>query len=275
MHRIFYLRLLIVLWLGLHLQASHAQNTYFFGAAGSFDQRIPTPEQFLGYPIGSHYTRHDQLVAYLKELARLSDRVKLDIIGKTYEERQQLILAITAPENLRQLETLRHEHQQQADPAKPVLNSNAPVVVWLGYSVHGNETSSGEAALLTAYYLVASQSAETQEWLKNAIILIDPSLNPDGRDRAANWHNSYKSFPASADLLDKEHIEQWPNGRSNHFLANLNRDWLSATQVESRNRLVYFHQWYPNVHIDFHEMGGHAPRNCGVRFSLNAACPST
>lgn len=258
MRRTFYLRLLIVLWLGLQLQTSHAQNTYFFGSAGLFDQRIPTPEQFLGYPIGSHYTRHDQLVAYLKELARLSDRVKLDIIGKTYEERQQLILTITAPENLRQLETLRREHQQQADPARPVLNSNAPVVVWLGYSVHGNETSSGEAALLTAYYLVASQSTETQEWLKNAIILIDPSLNPDGRDRAANWHNSYKSFPASADPLDKEHIEQWPNGRSNHFLANLNRDWLSATQVESRNRLVYFHQWYPNVHIDFHEMGGNS-----------------
>jgi len=258
MRRITYLKFLITLWLALQLQAGYSQNAYFFGPAGPFDTRIPTPEQFLGYPIGSHYTRHDQLVAYLKELARLSDRVKLDVIGKTYEERQQIILTITTPENLRQLETLRQEHLQQADPAKPALGNTAPVVIWLGYSVHGNETSSGEAALLTAYYLAASQSAETQEWLKNAIVLIDPSLNPDGRDRAANWHNSYKSFPNSADPLDKEHVEQWPNGRSNHYLANLNRDWLSATQAESRNRLVYFHQWYPNVHIDFHEMGGNS-----------------
>jgi len=258
MRRITYLKLLITIWLALQLQAGYSQNAYFFGPAGPFDTRIPTPEQFLGYPIGSHYTRHDQLVAYLKELARLSDRVKLDVTGKTYEERQQIILTITTPENLRQLETLRQEHLQQTDPGKPALGNNAPVVIWLGYSVHGNETSSGEAALLTAYYLVASQSAETQEWLKNAIVLIDPSLNPDGRDRAANWHNSYKSFPNSADPLDKEHLEQWPNGRSNHYLANLNRDWLSATQAESRNRLVYFHQWYPNVHIDFHEMGGNS-----------------
>lgn len=258
MRRITYLKFLITLWLALQLQAGYSQNAYFFGPAGPFDTRIPTPEQFLGYPIGSHYTRHDQLVAYLKELARLSDRVKLDVIGKTYEERQQIILTITTPENLRQLETLRQEHLQQADPGKPALGNTAPVVIWLGYSVHGNETSSGEAALLTAYYLAASQSAETQEWLKNAIVLIDPSLNPDGRDRAANWHNSYKSFPNSADPLDKEHVEQWPNGRSNHYLANLNRDWLSATQAESRNRLVYFHQWYPNVHIDFHEMGGNS-----------------
>lgn len=235
-----------------------AQSNYYFPNTGVFDATVPTPEQFLGYPVGSHYTRHDQLVAYLKELARASNRVHVEVIGQTYELRQQIILTITAPENYERIESIRTEHLSQVDPAKPNLGANAPVVVLLGYSVHGNETSSGEAALLTAYYLAANQSEETKAWLKESVVLIDPSLNPDGRDRAANWHNAYKSFPNSADPLDKEHVEGWPNGRSNHYLANLNRDWLSATQIESQNRLNFFHKWYPNVHIDFHEMGGNS-----------------
>jgi hypothetical protein len=239
-------------------QQTISQNSYYFSNTGTFNPEVPTPEQFFGYPIGSLYTRHDQLVAYLKELSRVSDRVHFQTIGKTYEERPQVILTITSPENYNRLELIRTEHLAQVDPGKPSLNAAAPVVILLGYSVHGNETSSGEAALLTAYYLAANQSDETKKWLKEAIILIDPSLNPDGRDRAANWHNSYRSFPNAIDPLDKEHVEAWPNGRSNHYLANLNRDWLSATQVESQNRLAFFHQWYPNVHIDFHEMGGNS-----------------
>ena len=237
---------------------AHAQSDYFFPGAGSFDPKVPTPEQFLGYPVGSLYTRHDVLVSYLKELARTSDRVHFEIIGKTYEERPQVILTITAPENYARIDAIKAEHLNQVDPAKSALAANAPVVVLLGYSVHGNETSSGEAGLLTAYYLAANQNAETQKWLKESVVLIDPSLNPDGRDRAANWHNSYKSWPNTTDPLDKEHVEGWPAGRSNHYLSNLNRDWLSATQIESQNRLKFFHQWYPNVHIDFHEMGGNS-----------------
>ncbi|NII28398.1 peptidase M14 [Pseudoflavitalea sp. X16] len=237
---------------------TQAQNNYYFSKQETFDPKIPTPEQFLGYAIGSHYTRHDQLIAYLKELSRLSDKVHYQVIGKTYELRDQVIVTITAPENYAKLDAIRQEHINQVDPGKPALPAGAPVIVLLGYSVHGNETSSGEAALLTAYYLAASQSEATQKWLKEAVVFIDPSLNPDGRDRAANWHNAYKSFPNTTDPADKEHIEAWPNGRSNHYLANLNRDWLSATQIESQNRLEFFHQWYPNVHIDFHEMGGNS-----------------
>ena len=235
------------------------QTDYFLPGTTGLDPKIPTPEAFLGYPIGSHYTRHDQIVAYFQELARLSDRVRVERIGKTYEERPQIIATFTAPENHARLEAIRQEHLRRIAPgytgAPP---ADQPVVVLLGYSVHGNETSSGEAALMTAYYLAAGTDAELQSWLREAVVCIDPSLNPDGRDRAANWHNSYKSFPNSADPLDKEHIEIWPNGRSNHYLANLNRDWLSATQVESRNRLEFFHRWYPNVQIDFHEMGSNS-----------------
>jgi hypothetical protein len=250
------MKILSFLFLTLIYQTVAAQD-YFFAGNGSFDPKIPTPEQFLGYPIGSHYTRHDQIIAYLNELARTSDKVHVQVIGKTYEERAQLIVTITSAANYARLEAIRQEHLSLTDPAKPVSN-NAPVIVLLGYGVHGNETSSGEAALLTAYYLAANQQPETTQWLSDAVVFIDPSLNPDGRDRAANWHNAYKSFPSSADPYDKEHIEGWPNGRANHYLSNLNRDWLSITQIESKNRLVFFHQWYPNVQIDFHEMGANS-----------------
>ncbi len=232
-----------------------AQQSYFFPGEGNFDPAIPTPEQFLGYPIGSHYTRHDQIVAYFNELARLSDKVHIQEIGKTYELRPQIIATITSADNYKRIEQIRQEHLSQVDPSKPVLGSSSPVVVLLGYSVHGAETSSGEASLLTAYYLVANKNEETNKWLKEAVVLIDPALNPDGRDREANWINSYKSFPPVADPADKEHNNQWPGGRVNHYLTDLNRDWLSASQVETKNRLAFFHKWYPNVQIDFHEMG--------------------
>jgi len=233
-----------------------AQSAYFFPQGGDFDPSIPTPQQFLGYEIGSRYTRHDQLVAYFDELARHSDKIKVERIGSSYEGRPLLIATITSAQNQQQLETLRRQHVTLADPAQPLSAAgSSPVVVWLGYSVHGNETSSGEAALLTAYYLVASRSADTAQWLQQAVVLFDPAQNPDGRDRAASWHNAYASSPASADPADKEHVEPFPQGRTNHYFTDLNRDWLALTQQDTRPKIAYFHRWYPNVQIDFHEMG--------------------
>ena len=233
-----------------------AQSAYFFPKGGEFDPAIPTPQQFLGYEIGSRYTRHDQLVAYFNELAKHSDKIKVEQIGTSYEGRPLIIATVTAAQNQQQLDTLRRQHVTLADPAQPLSAAgNSPVVVWLGYSVHGNETSSGEAALLTAYYLVANRSAETAQWLQQAVVLFDPAQNPDGRDRAASWHNAYASSPASADPADKEHVEPFPQGRTNHYFTDLNRDWLALTQQDTRPKIAYFHQWYPNVQIDFHEMG--------------------
>lgn len=251
-------KLLLLAALAAPVQQSYAQNSYFFPKATALDSKIPTPEQFLGYPIGSYFTRIDQVNAYFKELARVSDRVHVQTIGKTYEQREQIIVTITAPSNYNKLEQIRQEHLSQIDPAKPVLGSNAPVVIHLGYGVHGNETSSTEVSLLTGYYLAASQDAETLKWLNESVIFIDPALNPDGRDRAANWHNAYHSFPAVGDPIDKEHVEGWPAGRTNHYFTDLNRDWLNLVQVESRNRIEFFHKWYPNVQIDFHEQGTNA-----------------
>lgn len=239
--------------------SAQAQSAYFFpqaSAADAFDSAIPTPEQFLGYPIGSRYTRHDQLVAYFEELARHSDRIRVQHIGRSYEGRPLLIATITAASNQARLEQIRQQHATLVDPAQPrSAAGDSPVVVWLGYSVHGNETSSGEAAMLTAYYLVANRSSETQQWLQQAVVLFDPAQNPDGRDRAANWHNAWASDPASADPADKEHVEPFPQGRTNHYFTDLNRDWLALTQQDSRPKVAAFHQWYPNVQIDFHEMG--------------------
>jgi hypothetical protein len=237
------------------VQITSAQSNYYFPKAQALDSKIPTPEQFLGYPIGSFYTRHDQVVAYLRELARVSNRIHVQSIGHTYENREQIIVTVTSPENLGRLDQIRQEHLNQIDPAKPVISNNAPVIIDLGYGVHGNETSSTEVSLLVAYYLAASNDPETLKWLQESVIFIDPSLNPDGRDRAANWHNAFHSNPPVADPTDKEHQEGWPQGRTNHYYTDLNRDWLNLVQVESRNRVEFFHQWYPNVQIDFHEQG--------------------
>lgn len=236
-----------------------AQTPYFFphtATTADLDPAIPTPEAFLGYPIGSHYTRHDQVAAYLRELDRLSDRITVREIGRSYEERPLLAVFVTSAANQERLEQLRLAHAALSDPSAPLPDpATTPVVVGLYYGVHGNETSSGEAALLTAYYLAASRSAEVQDWLDKAVVLIDPVQNPDGRDRAANWHNAWKSHPPVSDPLDKEHVEAWPAGRVNHYFTDLNRDWLAVTQKETRAKLRLFHDWRPNVQIDFHEMG--------------------
>lgn len=239
-------------------QPATAQNNYFFpgATASSFDPAVPTPEQFLGYPIGSHYTRSDQIVAYLRELDRVSDKVSLRALGTTFEERPQVVATITSAANLQNLAAIRQERRALVDPTLAAPDySKLPVVVSLNFGVHGNESSSSEAALLLAYYLTASTSPETTQWLDQAVVTLDPLENPDGRDRASHWFDQNKSWPNVTDPLDREHTEAWPGGRTNHFYTDLNRDWLPLTQPESRARMAFFHEWYPNVMIDFHEMG--------------------
>jgi hypothetical protein len=231
------------------------QNNYFFPSGTSFDSAIPTPEQFLGYPVGDWHTRHDRIVEYFKELARLSPKAHFQIIGYTHEQRPQVVLTITSPENYSKLEDIRKEHLKLARPGEQVSTSGMPVVITHGYNVHGNEPSSSEAAMLTAYYLVAAQGDEANNTLRNAIIHIDPDYNPDGRDRHTNWANMHKAFPPVADPMDREHNEVWPGGRTNHYWFDLNRDWLPLAHPESRNRVAFFHKWLPNVCTDYHEMG--------------------
>lgn len=229
-----------------------AQENYFYPAAGKFNPTIPTPAQFLGYNIGDQHTRHERIVEYIKELDRLSDRVSSEIIGETFEHRAQITAVFTDPANQQQIENIRQQHLQGQ---KTGATQNIPLVIHLAYNVHGNEPSSSEAAMLTAYYLTASESEETKKWLSNMVITMDPNINPDGRDRHTSWANMHKGFPPVADPNDREHNEIWPGGRFNHYWFDLNRDWYMATFPETRNRINFFHKWRPYVQTDHHEMG--------------------
>ncbi|MEQ6123022.1 M14 family zinc carboxypeptidase [Pseudotenacibaculum sp. MALMAid0570] len=229
---------------------------YFFKDKAPFNSQVPTPEAFLGYPIGEQHTRHDQIVAYLYKLAEVSNRAEIEVYGYTHEKRKLVMLRVSTPENLSNLDKIKNEHLKFVDPNQNSKNYNeVPVFVQLGYNVHGNEPSSSEAALLTAYTLVASNSNEVINYLKNSIVFIDPTINPDGRDRHTQWANQYKANPLVSDNQDAEHNEMWPRGRTNHFWFDLNRDWLLAVHPESQGKLKWYHNWYPNVVTDFHEMG--------------------
>lgn len=229
---------------------------YFYKKFHPFESGIPSPEAFLGYGIGEQHTRHDRIVAYLEKLAAVSDRAQLREYGRTHEGRRLVILVLSSPENLSRLETLRERHLAFTDPASPSLDSeDLPVFINLAYNVHGNEPSSSEAALLAAYTFAASQHPDIQNYLDNAVLFIDPTINPDGRDRHTQWANTYKGSPLVTDPQDAEHNEYWPGGRTNHYWFDLNRDWLLAVNPESRGKLNWYHEWYPNVVTDFHEMG--------------------
>jgi len=229
---------------------------YFFKKYQPFNENIPSPEEFMGYGIGEHHTRHDLIVAYLQKLAEVSDRASIYQYGKTHEDRKLMMLTVTSSENLSNIDNLKQQHLQFVDPASNASNyGNVPIFINLAYNVHGNEPSSSEAALLTAYTLVASESSEIKKYRTNSVIFIDPTINPDGRDRHTQWANTYQGTPEVSDPQDAEHNEYWPGGRTNHYWFDLNRDWLLAIHPESRGKLAWHHEWYPNVTTDFHEMG--------------------
>ncbi len=232
------------------------QTEYFFPEGETFDPGIPSPEAFLGYPIGDFHTRHDRIVAYMEELARLSDRAAYQVIGYTYEHRPMPVLTVTTPENHARLEEIRKDHLASLDPENPPsVDGDRPAIVHLGYGVHGNETSSPEAAMLTAFWLVAGTSDEVARYRREGVFHIEPVLNPDGRDRHTHWANMNRAQPFVTDPLDREHNEVWPGGRTNHYWFDLNRDWLPLVNPESRVRIDFHHRWRPQVVTDYHEMG--------------------
>ena len=227
---------------------------YFTARYQPFQNSISSPEVFLEYEIGSQHTRHDQIVAYLQTLASASNQAQISYYGKTHEGRKLTLLAISSSENLARLDVIQKQHLAYAE-GELEIQPDIPIIINLAYNVHGNEPSSSEAALLAAYTLVASEHPQIQNFRENAIVFIDPSINPDGRDRHTQWVNMYKANPLVSDPMDAEHNEIWPGGRTNHYWFDLNRDWLLAINPESQGKLDWYHQWYPNVVTDFHEMG--------------------
>ena len=226
----------------------------------AYDASVPTPRDVLGYTVGERHTRPDEVVRYLEAVAAASPRVAVGVHGTTYEGRRLVHAVVTAPENAARLGAIQAANVALSETPRSVGDADLatmPVVVYQGYSVHGNEASGTEAALVWLYHLAAGQG-EVDEQLRDAVVLLDPMLNPDGRDRFADWVNGQRGGAPTADPRDREHVEPWPQGRTNHYLFDLNRDWLPTELRESQARQAWWHSWRPQVSTDHHEMGSEA-----------------
>ncbi len=237
-----------------HSALAQTSDLDYLPKAQNYDNSIPKPAEVLGYPVGTWHVRHDQLVAYMKVLAEASDRISIQETGRTHEQRPLLLLTITAPKNHKNIAQIKQQHISRIETGEAAKGDD-PLVIYMGYSVHGNEPSGSNASLLVAYHLAASNSPEVLELLNNNVVLLDPSLNPDGLARFAQWANMHKSKNLVTDPMNREHREYWPSGRTNHYWFDLNRDWLLLTHPESKARIAQFHAWRPHILTDFHEMG--------------------
>ena len=251
----FFLVTLLALWTSLAAQAVPLE---FYLGKTQMDASIPTPESVLGYQVGDWHVRHDQLVRYFKALAASSDRVTLEIIGRSHENRELLHLVITSPDNQNKLTDIRQAHIADLNAKNKLKSTDAPLIVNLNYSVHGDESSGSNASLLVAYYLAASQDPGVLTYLQEMVIVLDPSLNPDGLSRFAQWANQHKGMNLNKDNNHREHVQDWIRGRVNHYWFDLNRDWLLLQHPESRARIAQYHKWRPHVLTDHHEMGTHS-----------------
>ena len=224
----------------------------------NYDLSIPKPEDVIGHKIGDRHTRTSQIVDYYESIASVSDRVALDDHARSHEGRRLIHAIVTHPDNHKNLENIRIENVKISDIPNQMKNKNLdkmPLVAYLGFSIHGDEASGAEAAVLLLHHLAAGQGDEIDQILRNTIIIIDPMFNPDGRDRFANWANGNRGIVPTTDTQDREHNQPWPRGRTNHYLFDLNRDWMPVTQPESQGRVKLFHHWRPQFLLDVHEMG--------------------
>ncbi len=220
--------------------------------------KLQSPAEFLGYELGDRFTRHHRVVEYFKHINDAVSNVQVQQYGETYEHRPLIYAIIASPDNFKNIEQIRLDNLKRTGLASGTPSTKV-AIVWLSYNVHGNEANSMEASMKTIYELVNPDNAKTKEWLKNTVIIMDPCINPDGRDRYANFFNQYGNLPANADPQAREHAEPWPRGRANHYLFDLNRDWAWQTQIESQARIKIYNQWMPHVHVDYHEQSYNSP----------------
>lgn len=229
---------------------------YYLPQNGAYNTKIPTPKSILNFELGEMHTDHTQVANYMREVAKASDRIKIETTGYTFENRPLQLLTISSPKNLANIDEILKRHVAITDANTNNSDlSDLPIVVYLGYSIHGNESSGTGAAIALTYYLAANDSPELMKTLDKTIILLDPSFNPDGLHRFSTWVNSNKSSNLVTDPNDREFNEAWPRGRFNHYWFDMNRDWLPVQLPESQARIKTFRKWIPNVLCDFHEMG--------------------
>ena len=235
---------------------SQVDKDYFLPTNEKYNDGIPKPKEILGFNVGDWHINHDKLINYLTKLSESSKRIKIENRGYTYENRPLVLLTITSEKNHSRLEELRKNHINILNKSLSQNNlKKIPAVVYQGFSVHGNEASGSNAAVLLAYYLASSEDEKVLELLDNLIILLDPSLNPDGLQRFSQWVNSQRSYIKNPDSYEREYNEIWPGGRTNHYWFDLNRDWLTVQLNESKSRILTFNKWLPNILTDHHEMG--------------------
>ncbi len=229
--------------------------------ATAFAQILPTPSEYLPHDLGETFTPHHLLVDYYTQIAEASPRVELMQYGRTNEDRPLLLAFVSTPENIARLDAIRENNLKNAGllpgDTDPALDDFA--IVWLSYSVHGNEAAGSEASMGVLYDLANPNDARTSEWLKNTVVILDPSINPDGYNRYTNWYRQNATLEIDPNPTSREHNEPWPGGRVNHYLFDLNRDWAWQTQVESRQRMVQYKKWMPHIHADLHEQGYTSP----------------
>ena len=218
-----------------------------------------SPKEFLGYELGSRFSRHHQVVDYFEHVSTNNNNVKLIKYGETYEKRSLNLAIVTSPKNFSRLEEIRNNQLRSARLIDGDAGEQDIAIVWLSYNVHGNESVSTEVAMQTLFELVSPENSKTKKWLENTVVIIDPCINPDGRERYVNWYSQKSNSPYNKNPDAIEHHEPWPEGRANHYLFDLNRDWAWATQIETQQRLVVYNSWMPHVHVDFHEQGVNSP----------------
>ena len=247
----------LFLTISFSINSQELDLNYYVPSDQNYNDKIPTPKEIIGHQVGEWHVTHDKLVEYMKVLANSSDRITLEDRGKTFEGRPLLLLTITSPNNHSRIDDIRQRHIDGTNDSSLDV-TNDPIVVYQGFSIHGNEPSGSNAALAVAYYLAASTSLATEDLLNNTVILFDPSFNPDGLQRFAYWANTNKSKNINPDSNDREYFEVWPRGRTNHYWFDMNRDWLPVQLPESRARIASFHKWLPNILTDHHEMGSNS-----------------
>ena len=247
--------LLFAIFFGLNLFAQNVTLDYYLPDNVTYDPDIPKPADIIGHEVGEWHVTHDKLMFYMQALAAASNRMTIENRGATFEGRPILLLTVTSPKNHQNIEIIRQEHIALSEGNTSLDTSNMPIVVYQGFSIHGNEPSGANAGLAYAYYLAAAQGPEVESMLENTVILMDPSFNPDGLQRFAYWANMHKSQNLNPDPQDREYDEIWPGGRTNHYWFDMNRDWLPVQLPESRARIETFHKWLPNILTDHHEMG--------------------
>jgi len=251
-----YLFFSLFLVFGVLTHAQEVELSYYLPANINYNPEIPTPEQVIGHQVGSWHVTHDRLSRYMEVLAEISPRMSIEKRSETYEGRPLWLLTVTAPQNHSRLAQIKADRERLLDGKSDQTDiERLPIVLYQGFSIHGNEPSGSNAALLYAYYLAAAQGPEIENALANSVILLDPSFNPDGLQRFSTWANMHKSQNINPDPNDREYSEVWPGGRTNHYWFDLNRDWLPSQLPESQARIKTFHQWHPNVLTDHHEMG--------------------